>query len=130
MNESIPKFNKQRPIPFGIREPVKEELDRMVSSGIINSVKTSSWAAPVVCVLNAIHPTIKKTPAMLFKGRNLRTSENEENNSQNDIQEPKEIRRTARTIPPPQRFKIFNFKGGEVVRVNIKYKINNVAFLE
>lgn len=45
-----PKFFKPRPIPFSKTDAVKQELLRLEMAGIIKSVKTSEWAAPIVIV--------------------------------------------------------------------------------
>ena len=45
-----PKFFKPRPIPFAHYNSVKLEIERLLDAGIIKSVKTSQWAAPIVVV--------------------------------------------------------------------------------
>ncbi|XP_049886758.1 uncharacterized protein K02A2.6-like [Pectinophora gossypiella] len=42
-----PVFLRSRPVPFPLREKVKEELKRMMSDGIITPVKHSRWATPL-----------------------------------------------------------------------------------
>ena len=49
-DDAVPVFCKPRPLPFGIREAVKEELDRLVSEGILTPVDQSDWATPIVPV--------------------------------------------------------------------------------
>lgn len=41
-------FQKPRSIPYGLRENVKLELDRLVNDGILKSVQESEWATPIV----------------------------------------------------------------------------------
>ena len=48
-----PIFLKHRPPPFAQREAIEKELDRQVAEGILEPVKTSRWAAPVVPVKKA-----------------------------------------------------------------------------
>ena len=48
-----PKFFKSRPIPFGLREPVKKILDKWVTDGIAVKVQSSRWATPIVTPLKA-----------------------------------------------------------------------------
>ncbi len=46
-----PHFFKPRSLPFAMREKVEAELDRLIKERIIEPVKFSEWAAPVVPVL-------------------------------------------------------------------------------
>lgn len=46
-----PHFFKSRSLPFAMREKVETELDRLIKDRIIEPVKFSEWAAPVVPVL-------------------------------------------------------------------------------
>ena len=52
-DDSDPVFFKSRPIPFGLREPVKKILDKWVDSGIAVQVKSSRWATPIVTPLKS-----------------------------------------------------------------------------
>ena len=47
---ATPKFCKARPVPYAIKESLDQELDLLESSGIIQSVSHSDWAAPIVAV--------------------------------------------------------------------------------
>ena len=49
-SEAKPKFFKPRPVPFALKSAVDQELDRLEAAGIIQSVPTSEWAAPIVVV--------------------------------------------------------------------------------
>lgn len=46
-----PKFYKPRPVPYAMRKKVEAELERLTKQGIIEPVKFSEWAAPIVPVL-------------------------------------------------------------------------------
>lgn len=50
LNEHTPVFHKAYELPFKMREPVEEELNRMVSVGILKPVKHSRYASPIVAV--------------------------------------------------------------------------------
>ena len=45
-----PMFFKPRPVPFALSPRVEAELDRLKKAGIIESVRFSDWAAPIVPV--------------------------------------------------------------------------------
>ena len=46
-------LNKPRDIPYAITELINNEIDRLLSEGIILPVTHSDWAAPVVPFVNA-----------------------------------------------------------------------------
>lgn len=46
-----PKFCRARQVPYSIREKVGKEIDRQVVEGILEPVKFSNWATPVVPIL-------------------------------------------------------------------------------
>ncbi|XP_055017905.1 LOW QUALITY PROTEIN: uncharacterized protein K02A2.6-like [Boleophthalmus pectinirostris] len=46
-----PKFYKPRPVAFAMRKKVELELERLTKEGIIEPVRFSEWAAPIVPVL-------------------------------------------------------------------------------
>ena len=48
-----PKFCKARPMPFGLRPAVENNLKELVSDGILSPVKSSSWATPIVTPLKS-----------------------------------------------------------------------------
>ena len=45
-----PKFYHPRPIPYAIRETVKEMLNKLVEDKVLERVEVSDWAAPLVIV--------------------------------------------------------------------------------
>ena len=57
--EAQPKFCKACQIPYAICEKVSSEIDRQVEEGILEPVKFSRWATPVV-------PVMKKDGLYLF----------------------------------------------------------------
>ena len=46
-----PSFYKARPVPYALLPKVTVEIDRLVSEGILQPVKYSKWACPVVPVM-------------------------------------------------------------------------------
>lgn len=49
-DQAVPKFFKHRPVPFARLDAVKKELDRLLTNGVLQSVSSSDWAAPIVVV--------------------------------------------------------------------------------
>ena len=45
-----PKFFKARSVPYALRVPIEEELDRLEHEGIVDKVTHSEWATPLVAV--------------------------------------------------------------------------------
>ena len=48
--DAQPKFSKARSVPYALKEPIKEELQRLENLGVIEKVSFSEWASPVVPV--------------------------------------------------------------------------------
>ena len=48
---SQPRFCRARQVPYALRDKVAKEIDLQVESGILESVKFSHWATPVVPIL-------------------------------------------------------------------------------
>ena len=49
--DAKPKFCRARQVPFAIRQKIETEIDRQVAEGILEPVKFSEWATPVVPIL-------------------------------------------------------------------------------
>lgn len=49
-DESVPIFCKPYTVPFGLRDRVEEELERLQQNGVIYPVRYSRWASPIVPV--------------------------------------------------------------------------------
>jgi len=47
---TIPVFCKPKPIPFALRDKVEKKLDRLIQDKILEPIKTSEWATPIVPV--------------------------------------------------------------------------------
>lgn len=58
---STPKCLKARPVPYAIKPKVEAELDRLVESGVLEQVRTSEWATPIV-------PVVKKDGSLRICG--------------------------------------------------------------
>ena len=51
--EAMPVFCRARTVPYALREKIKEEISRLQDQGIIEPVRFSDWAAPVVPVVKS-----------------------------------------------------------------------------
>ena len=51
--QSKPRYCKARSIPHSMHTVVEQELDRLVSNGILEPVQFADWASPIVPVLKA-----------------------------------------------------------------------------
>lgn len=49
----IPSFFKARPIPFSLMAKADEEIEKLVSEGILTKVNRSEWATPIVPVVKS-----------------------------------------------------------------------------
>lgn len=47
-----PVFRKHRSVPYALREKVEEELQRLIADGVLTPVDHSTWATPIVPVVN------------------------------------------------------------------------------
>ena len=56
-----PRFCKPRTVPYALKGKVKQELERLESTGIIEPVQFSEWAAPIV-------PVVKRDGAIRICG--------------------------------------------------------------
>ena len=50
-SDSKPTFFKPRPVPHALKGAIEQELDRLESMGVIEKVRYSEWAAPIVPVV-------------------------------------------------------------------------------
>ena len=48
--DSKPKFCRARTAPYALREAIEKDLNRLQQSGVVESVKYSDWATPIVPV--------------------------------------------------------------------------------
>ncbi len=46
-----PVHLKRRVLPYGLREPVRQQLKKMLEDGIISEVESSAWGTPIVTPL-------------------------------------------------------------------------------
>lgn len=49
-SDAVPKFMKPYNIPFALHDKVRQEIDRLVSNGVIEPINSSEWASPIVVV--------------------------------------------------------------------------------
>ena len=47
---AVPRFHKPRSVPYAIRGAIEQDLERLERTGVIEKVRYSDWAAPVVPV--------------------------------------------------------------------------------
>lgn len=47
-DQAKPKFVKPRPVTYALKQKVEDELEQLLKNGIIEPVKYSEWAAPIV----------------------------------------------------------------------------------
>jgi len=52
-SETTPRFCKARTLPYSMRAKVEEDIDQLISEGILEPVEYADWAAPVVAVLKS-----------------------------------------------------------------------------
>ena len=48
--DARPKFHRTRPVPFALKGKVEEALGRLEADGVLEKVRHSDWAAPIVTV--------------------------------------------------------------------------------
>ena len=46
--EAKPRFYRPRSVPYTIKGAIEKDLERLERSGIVEKVKYSNWAAPIV----------------------------------------------------------------------------------
>ncbi|MEE4247203.1 MAG: reverse transcriptase domain-containing protein, partial [Kangiellaceae bacterium] len=51
--DATPVFQKARPVPFALKDRVREELENLENQGIIQKVSHSDWASPIVPVVKS-----------------------------------------------------------------------------
>ena len=49
--DASPQFCKARSVPFVLKEKLDKELDRLLDSGVLEPVKFSKWASPIVPIV-------------------------------------------------------------------------------
>ena len=57
--DTVLMFCSARPVPYSMRPLVEEELEKLVSQGVIEPVAFSDWAAPIVPVLKAVKKSMR-----------------------------------------------------------------------
>ena len=53
VSDQPPNYFKPRSVPYALKRNVEEELDRLVQTKVIEPVRYSDWAIPIVPVLKA-----------------------------------------------------------------------------
>ena len=48
--QAKPSYCKARPVPHSMCKAVEQELDRLVSEGILEPIQFAEWASPIVSV--------------------------------------------------------------------------------
>ena len=48
-----PRFYRPRSIPYALRSRVDQALEKLVAEGVVEAVKVSEWAAPIVSVMKS-----------------------------------------------------------------------------
>ena len=51
-HQTAPKFCRARHIPYVMRAKVEEEIQRLVTEGILEPVQYADWTAPIVLVIS------------------------------------------------------------------------------
>ena len=54
-----PKYCKASSVPYAMSGKVEEELERLMSEGIIESVQFADWAAPIVTVVKSDEKSLR-----------------------------------------------------------------------
>ena len=54
-----PRYHKARTIPYAYLQSVEEELDRLVTVGILEPIDSSDWAAPIVPVIKSDKTSVR-----------------------------------------------------------------------
>ncbi len=50
-HQARPQFFRPRPVPYALRSKLEKELERLEETGVIEPVRFSDWAAPIVPVM-------------------------------------------------------------------------------
>ena len=54
-----PRYHKARTVPYAYLQSVEEELDRLVTVGILEPIDSSDWAAPIVPVIKSDKKSVR-----------------------------------------------------------------------
>ena len=58
-SDATPRFCKACTLPYAMRAKVEEEIEQLVSEGILEPVEYADWAAPVVAVLKSDQKSVR-----------------------------------------------------------------------